>query len=307
MARPPPAPQQPGLFGVITPRGPSLFNPQPWRFGSDPLIAALAPRQPDKSGYVAGPGGALLRRRLGLDPSAAPDPSRPKPWGLSWGADPVTPDEAQAWLERRLDTDSFAPGRMSPREAAARATLPRTPITETPVVEPLLRQISQGEGTDDETARKHGYASGYDVIFYGSPMSPRRPLTQMPLDMVMRMQEEMRRLRGSDAVGKYQFQGPTLARLKAKQKLRGDEPFDKPLQERLGRELLKERGVDKYGGGAIDLDTLMKALSKEWTSIEDPTNDGRTHDERRPRTTAEQIRAATAKLRPLSVGQTQLR
>ncbi len=306
MARPPKAPPDPpGLFGQIAPAQPSIFNPTGLPPSSgDPLIGSLAPAFPDAGGYLAGPGGTLMRSGRRLDPSARFDPANPAGWMFPNQVRGASPAETQAWLERKLGAGSQLPGQISPQEAMARAMAPKQDVTDTAAVEPLLRQISKGEGTDDETAKERGYPSGHDVIYYGSRVSPRTPLTQMSLDKVLRLQQQMRKQGGSDAVGKYQFQGATLAGLKSRLGLSGDEPFDPSLQERLGRELLKKRGVGKYGAGAMDFDTMTSGLSDEWTSIGNPAKNGRTHDGRASRTTVEQIRQATASLRPFFGNQT---
>lgn len=316
MARPPPAPQQPGLFGVITARRPSLLNPQPWRFGNDRLIAQLAPPQPDPAGYVAGPDGALLRRRLGLDPYSRRGPARPMPWGLSWGAEPVPPDDVQAWLERRLDADSYRPGRMSPQEERARAALisGRGPLkpprelplpkvaqatSDTPGVRELRDEIARSEKTESEVARQRGFVSSYDVPFgYGKFGRPPKPLSQMTLDEVEQYQ---RRLLAngspSSVVGRYQFHPDTLRGLRKKLQLKGDEVFGPDLQDRLVLELFKERGLEDLRSGGITAEAFTDRLAPVWASIPH-TKTGRSHYEQPIGTTISRMRAILAGLEP---------
>lgn len=43
--------------------------------------------------------------------------------------------------------------------------------------------------------------------------------------------------------------------------------FDKTLQDKMGRELLRRKGFDEYKAGKITTKTFIKKLSEEWASL----------------------------------------
>ena len=88
----------------------------------------------------------------------------------------------------------------------------------------LLHQIARGEGVDDDRARSHGFASGYDVPFnYGRFAQQTKPLTQMTLGEIdalqVRMASHPENPGRSTPVGRYQFTRATLRELRSELEL----------------------------------------------------------------------------------------
>lgn len=160
----------------------------------------------------------------------------------------------------------------------------------------LLDQIALGEGTTDEKAQKHGYASAYDVPLgygkYGGKAGTTKPVSQMTIGEVKALQKEILKGSGklnSSAIGKYQIVGTTLRGLQEEMGLSDDQLFDAELQDKLATQLLKRRGYDKFLSGEISAEDLQKELYKEWASIAHPeTKRAKQHTG----TSHEQIQAA---------------
>lgn len=126
----------------------------------------------------------------------------------------------------------------------------------TPGQRHFLGEFSKAEGTDEATAKRYGYVSGYDVR-YGYKRSE-KPLTQMTLD-------EVGALRGAN--GRYQVMAPTLGDFRKAYGLTGKELFSPELQDQIGVYLLNRRG---YGDPKLSPEELQLRMSQEWASIEDP-------------------------------------
>ena len=145
----------------------------------------------------------------------------------------------------------------------------------------LLDTITTGEGTSDEKAKKLGFESGYDVPYgFGKYVQPDKPLSQMTVGEVKEYQKNLIQEtkgkvpgteKGTGAVGKYQVVGETL---KAQQKALGfkdTDIFDADLQDKIGQNLLKGRGYDKFRSGKMSEEDFQRELAKEWASIADPS------------------------------------
>lgn len=175
--------------------------------------------------------------------------------------------------ETRLARDQ-AEAKKEEKKAAA---VPATPSAPLPTgVKGLLEQISRGEGTSDEAARKKGLASGYDVsLGYGAyGGGPKKPLSEMTLAEVKEYQKAMladpsNKLKSS-AVGKYQIISGTLKELQAELGLKETDKFDAATQDKMAQALLKRRGLDKYTSGQISAEKFQLGLAQEWASIADP-------------------------------------
>ncbi len=139
----------------------------------------------------------------------------------------------------------------------------------------LLRTISTGEGTTDERAAEEGYASGYDVTLgYGAfdPEGFDKPVSQMTLGEIDKFQRGMLKHPDNDlnssALGKYQIVGETLRGLKKTLGLTDDMVYTPELQEKLGRELLKQRGLAAFRSNPKDgANKFLDEISKEWASM----------------------------------------
>ena len=111
---------------------------------------------------------------------------------------------------------------------------------------------------------KHESGGDYNVAWGGKKYD----LENMNLSEVLTLQKEMKNSGAkSTALGRYQFINSTLSELKDKLKLKGDEKFDRGLQDRLATELLKRRGYEDFLSGNIDSTRFMRNLSKEWASL----------------------------------------
>lgn len=134
------------------------------------------------------------------------------------------------------------------------------------------------------------------TLAYGRYTRGERPLTEMTLDEVERMQGRMRASGApSTAVGRYQIKKSTLRELRGRLRLRGDELMDKDMQDRLGRELLRKRGIDRYLSGRVSAARFQDNLANEWASIP-VSSTGRSRYGQRVGTTPAQIRSAIAGL-----------
>jgi len=143
-------------------------------------------------------------------------------------------------------------------------------------VKGLLEQISRGEGTTDEQARKKGLASGYDVsLGYGAyGGGPKKAISEMSIAEVKEYQKAMladpKNKWNSSAVGKYQIVGTTLRDLQKELGFKDTDKFDAAMQDKLGEALLKKRGLDKYMSGKMSDSDFQLSLAKEWASVADP-------------------------------------
>ncbi len=139
----------------------------------------------------------------------------------------------------------------------------------------LLDEIAEGEGTDDATAARHGYQSGYDVTLgYGAyvPSHLRgRNLTDMTVGEVKELQRAMLRHPNnnlnSSAVGRYQIVGTTLRGLQEEMGIPDNARFSPELQDRMAQKLLERRGLNSYLSGRISASTFQNRLAREWASI----------------------------------------
>lgn len=143
-----------------------------------------------------------------------------------------------------------------------------------PGMQGLLDTIANGEGTSDTNARRNGYASGYDVTLgFGAydPEGNNKPISQMTLGELDRFQTQMlrnpRNKHNSSAVGRYQIVRTTLRGLKRSMGLTDDMVFDQQLQDRLARELVRQRGGNRFLRGDISAKTFQNNLANEWASI----------------------------------------
>ena len=138
----------------------------------------------------------------------------------------------------------------------------------------LLDQISKGEGTSDENAKRKGFASGYDVpLGFGKFGMPEKPITQMTLGELKAYQQQVRKASGkmnSSAMGKYQIVGTTLSELQEQLKLPDSAKFTPELQDKMAMMLLKRRGLDKFTSGKMTGNQFQASLYKEWASIAHP-------------------------------------
>jgi len=253
----------PRSFGDLSPRSDPKLN-----LRLDPLSPATRSPLPSRpSRDTAMPGWSLLSRE-------------------------AYPQAYRDWKQAReaKASGSAAPGAGAPRPGALSAA-----------ERALLDRIALGEGTSDEKARSRNFASGYDVpLAYGAYAAPDKPLTQMTLDELDRLQTAMLRhpdnTSTSSASGKYQFTRTTMRDLRRQMGLKGDELFSPELQERLAMRLLRRRGYERFLAGKISQDEFQDELSQEWASVARPST-GKSYHEQPTGTSTSEIQPVLERLR----------
>lgn len=107
-------------------------------------------------------------------------------------------------------------------------------------------------------------SDNYNVIAGGKE----KPLTRMTVRDVKQLQNDLKRQGASStAVGRYQIKGDTLDYLMKRLSLDQNSSFDEELQNRLGKELLKRRGLEDFRNGNMSKEQFIKNLSKEWAAL----------------------------------------
>lgn len=141
----------------------------------------------------------------------------------------------------------------------------RSQTTNVPLPKPKPKKVDKGSTPSIlDLIAKHESGGNYNVAWGGKEGN----FTDMTLDQVMNWQaNKLKQGSPSSAVGRYQFLKGTLEDLKKKTGLKGDEPFNEELQDRLAIELLKRRGYDKFKQGELSTDEFMVNLAKEWASL----------------------------------------
>jgi len=131
----------------------------------------------------------------------------------------------------------------------------------TGAVKPILDMVSAAEGT---TRRGYNDSFAHQV---------REMLTNKTLAQIEQIQRGMK---GSSAIGKYQFMRATLfgrngqGGLVQELGLSMDDMFTPELQDRLATRLLERRGLKSWQTGRMSDFQFMRNLSKEWAGLTDP-------------------------------------
>jgi muramidase (phage lysozyme) len=115
----------------------------------------------------------------------------------------------------------------------------------------------------------YGFESGGDyTVVYGHHQSTlAKPITSMTLDELAAAQKVLAKRYGSSAAGALQLMQGTLAGLRTALKLTGKELFTPDLQDRLGYQLLKQRGYARFKAGTLSLEAFARNLAQEWASL----------------------------------------
>ena len=120
----------------------------------------------------------------------------------------------------------------------------------------LLSTIAEGESKGNYNA------------YYGNAANTKILFTQMTVGEVLDWQKDfVAKGSPSNAVGKYQFIGPTLEGLVNEMKISRNTTFSPALQDELAVQLLKRRGVDQYLKGRMSREEFAHNLSKEWAAL----------------------------------------
>lgn len=118
-------------------------------------------------------------------------------------------------------------------------------------------------------------ASAYEVIVFFQQDKLPKKLTDYTIDELLAAQKlwakngwsvKGKKLRGS-AAGKYQIIRPTLVGLIAKLGIPGSTKFSPDVQDRLGFQLLTNRGWQAFVSRQITVGAYALQLSREWASI----------------------------------------
>ena len=120
----------------------------------------------------------------------------------------------------------------------------------------LLNTIAKGESNGNYNAH-YSNSSNTTVLF-----------TEMSVAEVMKWQADF--VAGgnpSNAVGKYQFMGPTLRGLVQKLDIDTKAKFNSQLQDRLAIALLEKRGALEFVENKLSRQQFAHNLSKEWAAL----------------------------------------
>jgi len=125
----------------------------------------------------------------------------------------------------------------------------------------LLDFIGQLESSDN-----------YNVIVGGEE----KPLTRMTVKQVRELQRNRKNQGLGSAMGRYQIIDANLDYLIKRMNLDGRELFDEAMQDRMGRALLRRRGLEKYRIGQISREEFIQNLADEWAALPpDESNESR--------------------------------
>lgn len=159
----------------------------------------------------------------------------------------------------------------------------------------LLERIAIGEGTTDKIANAKGFDSAYDVTYAYGKYTPTyvpgtnkkvNPITSLTIGEVKKVQAAMyanqtdpitgKSKSGirSNPMGKYQIvnmkNSPTMSLIQKQLDLSDETLFSADTQDRMGIQLLKNRGLDKWLSGQKSDDEFQKGLAYEWASVAKP-------------------------------------
>lgn len=112
----------------------------------------------------------------------------------------------------------------------------------------------------------------YGVVYAHRQGKLPKPLTSMTINEVIadgprRSNDHSGGVEGSSAAGRYQFMQKTLAGLKASTGLSSGELMSPDMQDRLGYQLLLQRGYKAFMAGSISLVEFAKRIAMEWASF----------------------------------------
>jgi hypothetical protein len=97
-------------------------------------------------------------------------------------------------------------------------------------------------------------------------------LTGMTIKQVRDLQRNLQKKgAASTALGRYQIKGDTLDYLIRRMKLNGNEVFDEKMQDSMGVELLRRKGIERFKNGSMSTNRFIRNMSQEWAAL--PEND----------------------------------
>lgn len=113
---------------------------------------------------------------------------------------------------------------------------------------------------------------GYGVVYANRQSRLPKPLVTMTINEVIadgsrRSQDRTGGIKGSSAAGAFQFMQKTLTGLRDSLGLTGSELMTPDLQDRLGYQLLIQRGYKRYMAGTMSMADFGNELAEEWASF----------------------------------------
>lgn len=143
------------------------------------------------------------------------------------------------------------------KASSATRKLPSHPANTEGNLAPLFNVIGKAESGNNYNA------------YYSKARNEEDPrLTDMTVDQVILWQKGFVQAGSpSSAAGRFQIIRKTLKGLKTKLRLSGSELYDAAMQDRMARELLRQRGIDDYLSGLTDLVEFGNSIAKEWASL----------------------------------------
>ncbi len=144
-----------------------------------------------------------------------------------------------------------------------------------PAIKPAEKQfldfVSEGEGP-----------GGYNQRFGEPAGKPRYDLTNMTINEVVRLPPNRANGFTSTASGRYQFLSGTLAEMRDRLGLTGDEMFDEGMQDYLAVERMRQmRKYDQFLAGEVSREQFAINVADEWASLPD-VNTGMSRHRRQP-------------------------
>lgn len=113
-----------------------------------------------------------------------------------------------------------------------------------------------------------GESGGNYNAYFGKPNNTAIKFTSMPLSEVLAWQKKyVENGSPSNAVGRYQFIGPTLHGLVKENNIDPSERFDSAMQDKLAIKLLERRGSHEFVDGKISKEQFAYNLSQEWAAL----------------------------------------
>lgn len=170
----------------------------------------------------------------------------------------------------------------------------------------LRNLVAEAEGTTDERAAQENFASGYDLPFgYGRYLQPSKPISQMTFQELRDFQKRQVNAtkgtfdntnRGTSAVGRYQFIGPTLENLKNRLGYKDTDVFSPEVQDRLFDALMEEQGLQELSAGLITPEEFQEKLSSQFASIPKPGTETGTYKGQGTGVTSDRVSAVLSSM-----------
>lgn len=109
---------------------------------------------------------------------------------------------------------------------------------------------------------KESYGGNYNIMARDEKDST-RDLTSKTINEVLAEQAK----NSNRAAGAYQIIPSTMKLLMKRLGLKGTEKFDESMQDKLAKELLRYRGLDKFNKRELTAEDFGNNLAKEWASL----------------------------------------